>query len=430
MKVSQLFTKTSKNAPADEVAKNAQLLIRAGYIHKEMAGVYAYLPLGKRVLDNIANIVREEMNAVGGQEVQMTVLQPKDIFELTDRWDDAKVDNWFKTKLVNGTELGMGLTHEEPVVDVLKDFVSSYKDLPLMVYQIQSKFRNELRAKSGLMRGREFVMKDMYSFSRSQEEHAEVYEQVAKAYAKVYKRLGVGDITYRTFADGGIFTEKFSDEFQTISEIGEDTIYVHEQKKVAVNKEIYTDENLAKLGLKKEELVEKRGVEVGNIFPLESKYSDALELFYTDEGGKQHSIIMGCYGIGVSRLVGLLAEHFSDEKGLSWPEEVAPFRVCLISLGASEEVKTAADSMYKNLTGAGVTVLYDDRDVRAGEKFADADLIGLPYRIVISEKGIANGHYELKGRKETDARLMTPEDIIKEISSKKQPNSRLNERQN
>ena len=417
MRISQLFTKTSKNAPADEVAKNAQLLIRAGYIHKEMAGVYAYLPLGKRVLDNIANIVREEMNAIGGQEVQMTVLQPKDIFELTDRWDDEKVDNWFKTKLANGTELGMGLTHEEPVVDVLKDFVSSYKDLPLMVYQIQSKFRNELRAKSGLMRGREFVMKDMYSFSRSQEEHAEVYERVAESYARVYKRLGLGDITYRTYADGGIFTEKFSDEFQTISDIGEDTIYVHEQKKVAVNKEIYTDENLAKLGLKREDLVEKRGVEVGNIFPLESKYSDALELFYTDEAGKQHSIIMGCYGIGVSRLVGLLAEHFADEKGLAWPDEVAPFRVYLVSIGVSEEVKVAADTMYKNLTDAGVTVLYDDRDVRAGEKFADADLIGLPYRIVISEKGITNGQYELKGRKETDARLIAPEDIIKEISS-------------
>lgn len=418
MKVSQLFTKTSKTAPADEVSKNAQLLIRAGYIHKEMAGVYAFLPLGKRVLDNIANIVREEMNAVGGQEVQMTVLQPKDLFEKTDRWDDAKVDNWFKTKLANGAELGMGLTHEEPIVNALKDFVGSYKDLPLSVYQIQSKFRNELRAKSGLMRGREFIMKDMYSFSRSQDEHAEVYEKVAEAYHRVYARLGIGDITYRTYADGGIFTEKFSDEFQTISPIGEDTIYVDEQKKIAVNKEVFTDENLAKVGLKKEDLVEKRGVEVGNIFPLESKYTDALDLYYTDENGEQQSIIMGCYGIGVSRLVGLLAEHFADEKGLVWPASIAPFQVYLATIGTSEAVTKAAYTMYKNLTDSGIQVLYDDRDVRAGEKFADADLIGLPYRMVISEKSVANGQCELKGRTDSEAKMVgLEEDIIKMIAS-------------
>ncbi|HSX08503.1 MAG TPA: aminoacyl--tRNA ligase-related protein [Candidatus Saccharimonadales bacterium] len=417
MKVSQLFTKTSKTAPADEVAKNAQLLIRAGFIHKEMAGVYAYLPLGKRVLDNIANIVREEMDAVGGQEVQMTVLQPKDIWEKTDRWDDAKVDNWFKTKLANGTELGVGLTHEEPIVDALKDFVRSYKDLPLCVYQIQNKFRNELRAKSGLMRGREFVMKDMYSFARDQEEHAKIYERIAEAYNRVYKRLGIGDITYRTYADGGYFTEKFSDEFQTISPIGEDTIYVHEGKRIAINEEVYTDETLKKLGLNKADLVKKNGVEVGNIFPLESKYTDALELFYSDEKGEQHSIIMGCYGIGISRLVGLLAEHFADDKGLVWPEEIAPFQVYLAPLGQTEAVTKAAYDMYKNLTAHGITVLYDDRDVRAGEKFADADLIGLPYRVVISEKSLADGQCELKRRNEAETRLIKTEDIAKVIIS-------------
>src|SRR6266702_405059 len=417
MRTSQLFTKTTKNAPADEVAKNARLLIRAGYIHKEMAGVYAFLPLGKRVLDNIAQIVREEMNAIGGQEVQMTVLQPKDTWEITDRWDDAKVDNWFKTKLANGTELGVVLTHEEPIVDALKDFVGSYKDLPLYVYQIQNKFRNELRAKSGLLRGREFVMKDMYSFARSQEEHTELYERVAKAYDRIYKRLGIGDITYRTYADGGYFNEKFSDEYQTLSPIGEDTIYVDEQKRVAINKEIYTDENLVKLGLKKEDLIEKRGVEVGNIFPLESKYSDALGLFFTDEKGKQHSTIMGCYGIGVSRLVGLLAEQFADEKGLIWPESIAPFLVYLAPLGTSEGVTQAADMMYKNLTEAGITVLYDDRDARAGEKFADADLIGLPYRVVVSEKSIASGQCELKKRAKPDTQMIKMENIAEAIAS-------------
>ena len=413
MKMSQLFTKTSKNVPADETAKNARLLIQAGYVHKEMAGVYAFLPLGKRVLDNIADIVREEMNAVGGQEVQMTVLQPKDIFEKTDRWDDEKVDNWFKTKLANGTELGMGLTHEEPIVDAMKDFISSYKDLPVSVYQIQNKFRNELRAKSGLLRGREFVMKDMYSFARNQEEHDKVYEEIAAAYARVYDRLGIGDITYRTYADGGIFTKKFSDEFQTISPIGEDTIWVHEGKKIAFNEEIMSDETLKKMGVKREDLVEKRGVEVGNIFPLESKYSDALELFYSDENGDQQSIIMGCYGIGISRLVGMLAEQFSDDKGLVWPESVAPFKVIISQLGDDEAVTQHAYDMYQKLTTAGVSVLYDDRtDARPGEKFADADLLGIPYRIIVSAKTVAEGKYEVKKRTSADAEMLTISDVI------------------
>lgn len=413
MKMSQLYTKTSKTVPADETAKNAQLLIQAGYIHKEMAGVYAFLPLGKRVLDNIANIVREEMNAVGGQEVQMTVLQPKEIFEKTDRWDDAKVDNWFKTKLNNGTELGMGLTHEEPIVDSMKDFISSYKDLPISVYQIQSKFRNELRAKSGLLRGREFTMKDMYSFARSQEEHDEIYEQIAEAYARVYTRLGIGDITYRTYADGGIFTKKFSDEFQTISPIGEDTIYVHEGKKIAFNEEIMSDETLEKMGVKREELVEKRGVEVGNIFPLESKYSDALELFYSDEKGEQQSIIMGCYGIGISRLVGMLAEHFSDEKGLVWPEAVAPFKVIISQLGDDDTVTQHAYDMYQKLTDKGVAVLWDDRiDARPGEKFADADLLGIPYRVIVSAKTVAANTFEVKQRTSAESQMLDLEAVI------------------
>lgn len=416
MRLSQLFTKTRKDAPADEEAKNAQLLIRAGFIHKEMAGVYAYLPLGKRVLDNIAQIVREEMNAIGGQEVQMTVLQPKDIWEKTDRWDDKKVDNWFKTKLVNGTELGVGLTHEEPIVDALKDYVASYKDLPLFVYQIQSKFRNELRAKSGLLRGREFVMKDMYSLARTQDEHAELYEKAAKAYERVYQRLGIGDITYRTYADGGIFTDKFSDEFQTISSIGEDTIYVDEQKHVAINLEVYTDENLTKLGLNKSDLVEKRGVEVGNIFPLESKYTDALDVYYTDAKGQQQSIIMGCYGIGVSRLVGLLAEHFADEKGLIWPELIAPAKVYLVRLGDAPEVVERADSIYEQLEATGVTVLYDDRNMRPGEKFADADLLGIPYRLVISDKTLQTGTFELKRRTSTAVEFVTQTDLIKKLA--------------
>lgn len=413
MRQSQLFTKTRKEAPADEVSKNAELLVRAGFIHKELAGVYAFLPLGKRVVEKISQIVREEMNAIGGQEVQMTTLQPKEIFEKTDRWDNNKVDNWFKTELSNGTELGMGLTHEEPIVDALSDYINSYKDLPIYVYQIQTKFRNELRAKSGLLRGREFLMKDMYSFARTQEEHEELYEKAAEAYHKVYARLGLGDITYRTYADGGIFTKRFSDEFQTLSEVGEDTIYLHEGKKIAVNKEVYTDENLAQMGLKKEDLVEKRAIEVGNIFPLESKYTDALDVYYTDEAGVKKSIIAGCYGIGVSRVMGVLAEIFSDEKGIIWPEAVAPFRVHLVTLGNSPEVAAAGDVFYEKLKTLGVETLYDDRDLRPGEKFADSDLIGIPTRVVISEKTLQAGKLEVKKRTESDAKLVDESEFLK-----------------
>jgi len=415
MRTSQLFTKTRKDAPADEEARNAQLLIQAGFIHKEMAGVYVFLPLGKRVLDNIAQIVREEMNKLGAQEVQMTVLQPKDIWEKTDRWDDKKVDNWFKTKLVNGTELGVGLTHEEPFVDALKDYIGSYKDLPLFTYQIQTKFRNEKRAKSGLLRGREFTMKDMYSFARSEKEHLELYEKAAKTYAKVYERLGIGESTYRTYADGGIFTDKFSDEYQTLSDVGEDTIYVDEAKGIAINEEIYNDENLAKVGLKKTDLVQKKAIEVGNIFPLESKYTDALDVYFTNEKGEQESIIMGCYGIGISRLVGVIVEKFADDRGLVWPANIAPAQVYLARLGEDDAVVKAADELYEDLQKAGIEVLYDDRDVRAGEKFADADLIGLPYRVVVSAKSLEHNQVELKKRTSQEVTLLASKEVIKHL---------------
>lgn len=412
MKQSQLFTKTRKNAPADEVARNAQLLIRAGYVHKEMAGVYAYLPLGLRVIENIKQIVREEMNAIGGQELSMTTLQPKEIWEKTDRWDDAKVDNWFKTKLANGTELGVGLTHEEPIVDVLRDYVSSYKDLPFCVYQIQTKFRNELRAKSGLLRGREFLMKDMYSFAKNQQEHQDIYERTVQAYHKVYERLGLGDFTYRTYADGGIFTDKFSDEFQTISDVGEDTIYVDEAREIAINKEIMTDENLEKLGLDKNALIEKRGVEVGNTFHLESKYTDALDVHFTDDQGNKQSIIGGCYGIGISRLMGVIAEHFADEKGLVWPDNIAPFRVYLVQIGDTAQ---QAQPVYDALQDKGVTVLWDDRDERPGAKFADAELIGLPHRVVVSDK--LDGKVEYQARTDSNHQLLTIDELLAKLGN-------------
>jgi prolyl-tRNA synthetase len=414
MKVSQLFTKTSKTIPADETARNAQLLIQAGFIHKEMAGVYAYLPLGLRVLENIKKIVREEMNAIGGQEVMMTTLQPRDIWEKTDRWDDKKVDNWFKTKLANGSELGVGLTHEEPVVDAVSAYVNSYKDLPFYVYQIALKFRNELRAKSGLLRGREFLMKDMYSFSRSQEEHEAKYEAAVEAYHKVYQRLGLGDITYRTYADGGIFTNRLSDEFQTLSNVGEDKIFVDEDKKIGINEEVMTDENLEKLGLIRDKLVEKKAVEVGNTFHLESKYTDALDVYYTDESGNRQSIIMGCYGIGVSRLMGVIAEHFADDKGLVWPEAVAPFKVYLVRIGGDEATKHA-DELYEELTAKGIDVLYDDRDERPGAKFADSELMGIPHRVTVSDRLIEAGKYEYTVRASGETTELTRTDLLAKL---------------
>ncbi len=416
MRRSELFIKTRKEAPADEAASNAQLLIRAGYIHKEMAGVYSYLPLGKLVIDNIAQIIREEMNAIGGQEVLLSTLQNKQLWEASGRWDEKAVDAWLKTKLASGTEVGIGLTHEEPLINALKNFVNSYKDLPLYIYQIQTKFRNELRAKSGLLRGREFLMKDLYSFSRSQAEHDRFYDEVIdKTYTKIYKRLGLAASTYKTLASGGIFS-KFSHEYQTLSHVGEDTIYIDKPKKLAVNKEVYSDELLAEHGLKKAGLVEEKAVEVGNIFPLGTKYADALGLQFVDEQGQRQSVIMGCYGIGVSRLMGLLAEHFADERGLSWPAAVAPAQVYLARLGATAAITEAADALYEQLTGQNISVLYDDRGVSAGEQFADADLLGLPQRVVVSPQTLAQNKFELKARGQDKSELVSFEQLVKDLA--------------
>jgi prolyl-tRNA synthetase len=416
MRLSQLFTKTIKNAPADETARNAQLLIQAGYIHKEMAGVYAYLPLGKQVLDNIVQIIREEMNAIGGQEISLTALQHKAVWEASGRWSDEVMDVWFRTELANGSVLGLAPTHEEPLTDLMKQYISSYKYLPAYPYQFQTKFRNELRSKSGLMRGREFLMKDLYSFSVNETEHQKFYESAAEAYKTVFERLGLGEITHKTFASGGSFS-KYSHEFQTVSPVGEDTIYIDEASGLAVNEEVYTDEVLAELGLAKDKLIEKKAVEVGNIFTLGTKYSDALDLTFTDEEGNAKAVYMGSYGIGPSRLMGLLAEHFSDERGLVWPMNVAPAAVYLARLGDNTEVVRSADELYNSLTNAGVGVLYDDRDIRPGEKFADADLLGIPYRVVISDKTVAAGSYEFKERQSSDAEQVSQAELLKRVGN-------------
>ncbi|HET6864105.1 MAG TPA: aminoacyl--tRNA ligase-related protein [Candidatus Saccharimonadales bacterium] len=405
MKRSDLFLKTRKEVPSDEEAKNAQLLIRAGYIHKEMAGVYSYLPLGFKVLENIKQIVREEMDAIGGEEMLLSTLQHPHIWQSTDRWDDAKVDVWFKSALGEGSEVGFGWSHEEPMSRLMTQFVSSYKDLPVYAYQFQTKLRRELRSKSGLLRGREFIMKDLYSFSRNREEHDKFYALVEQAYHKVYDRMGIGSITYKTFASGGPFA-KYSHEFQTISDIGEDTVYLDETKKLAVNQEVSADEVLQELGLERNGLVEKKAVEVGNIFTFGARYSEPLGLFYTDENGVQQPVFAGSYGIGISRLMGLLAEIKSDEHGLVWPAGLAPCKVYLASLGDEEEVRRQANDAYGYLTDKGVSVIYDDRDERPGEKFADADLLGIPYRLVISQKSLESGGFELKKRTSTEVTIV------------------------
>jgi len=390
------------------VSKNAQLLIRAGYIHKEMAGVYDYLPLGLRTLEKVNDIIRKEMNAIGGQELLLSALQDPLLWQKTDRWDEEKVDSWFKTKLQNDTVLGLGFTHEEPLTRIMKEHIHSYRDLPQYVYQVQDKFRNELRAKSGIMRGREFLMKDLYSFSQNNDEHDAFYEKAKEAYLTIFKRAGLGDRTYVTFASGGVFSE-YSHEFQTLCNAGEDTIYVSKEKNIAVNKEVYTDEVLSDLGLDEEMLIKEKAIEVGNIFSLGTRFSEALGLVYKDETGNEHPVVMGSYGIGPGRLMGTIAEIYSDEKGLMWPESVAPFKVHLlvIASGEGKGVHTEAEKLYMSLLDKGVEVLYDDREARAGEKLADADLLGIPYRVVISEKTLEKKSVEVKKRSEDDVELVS-----------------------
>lgn len=561
MRRSLLFSTTSKTVPSDETAKNAQLLIQAGYIHKEMAGVYDYLPLGQRVIDNIKQIVREEMNRIGSQELTMSVLQPSTLWEKTDRWDDAKVDNWFKTRLTNGTQLGVGLTHEEPITAVAKRYISSYRDFPKSVYQIGDKFRNEKRAKSGILRGREFIMKDAYTFARDIDQHHKLYEQMADAYHIIYQRLGLGDVTVRVKADGGIFTDEYSDEFQTMSEIGEDVIFHVPDTDIYYNLEIapsrapevtyaatehamekaktpqvtgvaqlaeflgvsaeqitktmlyVTDKdkvvavavrgdyevndiklrkvlNAASVQLADVETVKKitgaevgyagliglpdsveviidescmnrvnfemggndtdyhyinvnwgrdipepdvtydikeakqgdldpesgrkyetmKAVEVGNIFPLETRFPDALNMTYSDENGDTQKVVMGSYGIGVSRLMGIIAEHFADGKGLVWPRAVAPYTVYLVSIGQKGAV--AADELYDKLQKENIEVLYDDRSERPGVKFADAELLGIPFRVTVSDRLVEAGKIEFVDRATQQEKQLTYDELL------------------
>ena len=560
MRLSKNFTRTIKQTPADEVSRNAQLLIRAGYVYKTMAGVYSYTPLGLRVLEKIKQIVREEMNAIDSQELIMSSLQRKELWQETGRWSDDLVDVWFKSKLQDDTEVGFGWTHEEPIVEMVRSYLKSYKDLPMSVYQFQNKFRNELRAKSGIMRGREFVMKDMYSVHASKEDLDKYYEQVIEAYKRCYQRLGLGEDTYVTFASGGAFT-KFSHEFQTLCQAGEDDIYIVPSTNVAYNAEVApvkaspnpeanaemkpleilddksiigaealvealnipltsstksmlydssaglllavvrsdyeinedklkaeayvswlrladAEQTLAATGAEigfaglynlpddvqlivddscqdmvnfetganktgqhaynvnwqrdvplpakfvdikmvkpgdispetDEIYVHQRTAEVGNIFNFGTQKSQEMNLTFTDASGAEQYAYMGSYGIGITRVMGVIVEKLADDKGLVWPENIAPARVYLVQIGS--ESKAAADELYATLIDAGIEVIYDDRDDRPGVKFADAELMGIPTRVTVSDRLLKDKRWEVTARTTGEQKLLTTDELL------------------
>jgi prolyl-tRNA synthetase len=408
MRQSKLFTKTLREAPRDEEAVNAQFLARAGFVDKLMAGVYSYLPLGLRVLNNIEHIVREEMDAIGGQEILMPMLHPKAIWEATGGWKN--IDVLFKIQSRTEKEYALGQSEEEVVTPLVLKRANTYKDLPLAVYQIHWKFRDELRAKSGLLRGREFFMKDMYSFHTTQEDFDRFYEVAKKAYLKIFERMNL--TAKATEASGGSFSEKISYEFMVLTDAGEDDIFYCNVCDFCVNAEIAKQkegDGCPRCG--KGTLERAKASEVGNVFDLGQKYGKDFDLGFTNENGEKKYPIMGCYGIGISRAMGVIVEKFHDERGIIWPESVAPFQVHLLEFGSASGAK-----VYEDLQESGVEVLYDDRKVSAGEKLADADLIGIPYRFIVSEK--TGDKVEVKKRSESEARLMTIEEAMKLVGEK------------
>ncbi len=415
MRQSQLFTKTRREAPADEVSKNAQLLIRAGYIHKEMAGSYSYLPLGRRVLERIEAIVREEMDAIGGQEIRMATLHPAEPWKQTGAWD--KVDVLFKIQSRTEKEYTVGQSEEEIATPIAGEYISSYKDLPVAIYQIGQKYRDELRAKSGIMRGREFTMKDMYSFHETQEDFDRFYAIAKQAYLRVYERLGL--VAKATEASGGSFTEKTSYEFMVLTDAGEDDILYCSNCPYCVNVEI-TDQKegdgCTRCGAGT--LARATASEVGNIFDLGQKYTRDFNITFKTKEGEEAYPIMGCFGIGITRLMGVIVEALADEKGIVWPSTVAPFAVHLVGLNLEDDaVRDWALGVYQNLRARGVSVMYDDRDLRPGEKFADSDLMGIPYRVVVSRKGKEAGTFEVVTRATGEVRHLTEEELYNDFDS-------------
>ena len=409
---SKLFYKTTRDKSSDIESVSHELLTRGGFVDQLMAGVYSYLPLGYRVLKNIENIVRKNMQDAGGQEVLMPVLQPKENWIKTGRWNN--LDVLFKVNGSGDKEYAMGPTHEEVVSPLAKKNILSYKDLPIYIFQIQTKFRDELRAKSGLLRTREFLMKDLYSFHATQEDQEKYYDKMIKVYFNVFKELGIKNKTYLTLSSGGTFS-KYSHEFQMLTDAGEDTIYICNKCKIAINKEI-KDQNPVCPNCSSDSFQEAKAVEVGNIFHLGTKFSLPFDLKFKDKDGAEKPAIMGCYGIGISRAMGAVVEANHDEKGIIWPKEISPFAAHLIKLGSDKKVNATAQKIYQDLQKQGIQVLYDDReDKSAGEKFAESDLIGIPYRIVVSEKTLAKNSVELKERAKSSVKLIKIKQIVKLI---------------
>lgn len=416
MRFTQTLIKTSRDSIKDEESKNAQLLIRAGYIDKLMAGVYTFLPLGQRVLNKVQALIRKHMNAAHGVELLMPSLHPKHLYEQTNRWESMDslvrfVTHWTKS------EYALGATHEEVIVPLMQNFIHSYKDLPKAVYQIQNKFRDEKRAKSGLLRGKEFLMKDLYSFHTEENDLESYYDIQTQAYKDIFAEAGIGDRTYMTFASGGAFS-KYSHEFQTLSDAGEDIIYICDICNIAVNREIIAEQNTCPT-CDNSNLSEAKAIEVGNIFKLNTKFSNAFNFTYTNEQGEQKPVFMGCYGIGISRLMGIVAELLSDEKGLVWPVSLAPFTVHLIGLNTDDQAVTSnVEKLYKELTDSGIEVIYDDRSQsNAGEKFTDADLIGCPLRITVSKRTLARNECELKVRNSDEVSFHTFDQVVEVVKN-------------
>ncbi len=411
---SKLFYKTTKNKTAGADSVSHDLLTRAGYIDQLMTGVYSFLPLGFRVLKNIENIVRKNMQDIGGQELLLPVLQPKENWVKTDRINIEK-EIIFLLKGNGDKEYVLGPTHEEVVTPLAKKIVFSYRDLPFYVFQIQDKLRDELRPKSGLLRVREFLMKDLYSFHANQADLDIYYETVAKAYEKIFKELGISKLTHRTLASGGSFS-KYSDEYQTLTESGEDTIYICTKCHIAINKEIKA-ENPKCPKCNNAEFQEKKAIEVGNIFKMGTRFTKPFDLKFTNRDGQDKPVLMGCYGIGLGRLMGAIVEASHDDKGIIWPKSVAPFLVHLLQIENTPKVKKAVLKLYADLQKENITVLYDDRqDKSAGEKFAEADLLGIPYRIVVSEKTLVKNSVEVKERGSSSAKLVKISQIKKYLT--------------
>jgi len=408
MKISKLFTKTTKNISKEVESKNHELLVRGGYVDQLMAGVYTYLPLGLRVLNKIEDIIREEMVAIDGQEILMPALHPSENWKKTGRWD--KEEGLYRfVSYYTKSEVALGATHEEVVAPLSKKFIFSYKDLPKYVFQIQTKFRDEKRAKSGILRGREFRMKDLYSFHTDENDLDAYYDKVIESYKKIFKKFGLDDKTYLTFASGGTFA-KFSHEFQTESPVGEDTVYVCRDCKMGINKEIILTQKQCP-GCKKTNLEAINTIEVANIFKLKTKFTEPFKVNYLDKKGKANPVVMGCYGMGPSRIMGTIVEVLSDEEGIIWPKEITPYHVHLIDLKETEK----ADKLVKALEHEGIEVLWDDRDDSAGVKFADADLIGIPIRVVVSDKSLKAGGYEVKMRNADKAEIVNEKELIKRV---------------